>query len=483
MAVVAIVFVVVVAAIVVRRDGEPGPARSDVRLVVDRLGVRVPASFLGLSVEWDSVAAYAAPGGSGREGLLGLLAPVRRAARSPLALRVGGDSTDQAWWNPAGRRPRPPTVLQDLGPATLDDVAWLARGLGGPVTLGVNLALRDTGNATELVRQARRRLPAGSLAALEIGNEPDLYATGRTFARGGHVHRRLVKDPNYNLDDYARDAGAYLRALAPVAGGATLVAGGFATGAWWPALPDLLRGWNGRAGALAAHLYALPDCDGPAPSPDWLAGRAASRLRAATLQPLLNIARRERLPVRVAELGSAACGGRPGLSDSPAAALWTADTLLALLREGVKGADLHTWAGADYAPFARAGSSFRGRPPLTGMLAFARAAPSGSRLVRTITDGALRGGATVTPSGTVRMLLIAPRATTATVRLTVAGGQAQQGPCASVWIAPRTSSRVCPDRDGAYAVALSAMSMAVLTVRSVPGAPGGAPLRPVRPRA
>jgi hypothetical protein len=472
-AVVVAIGLVVVA--VAHRGGGHGPARADVRLVVDRLGPRVPASFIGLSIEWDSLAAYARSGARGRAELLRLLDPVRRAAKSPLALRVGGDTTDQAWWDPSGRRPRPRTVLQALGPGTLDDVAWLARGLGGPVTLGVNLALRDPGNATALIRAARRRLPAGSLAALELGNEPDLYTSGRVFTRGGHVHRRVVKDPNYDLDDYTRDAGAYARALTPVAGGAALVGGGFAKPGWWPALPDLLRRSDGRVGALSGHLYALPRCDGPTPSPAWLASRAASRLRAASLQPLLDIGRREHVPVRVTELGSAPCGGRPGLSDAPAAALWTADTLLALLREGVSGADLHTWAGAAYAPFVVSGSGVRPRPPLTGMLAFARAAPSGSRLVRTIAGGAVRGGATVDRAGTVRALLIAPRAATATVRLTVAGGTARRGPCASVWralpsgaSAPSLPARVCPDAAGGYAVPLPAMSMAVLTVGSAP---------------
>jgi hypothetical protein len=469
-----VVAIGVVAVAVTRHGGGHQPAQADVRLVVDRLGRQVPASFVGLSIEWDSLAAYAGSGTRARAELLRLLAPVRRAAGSPLALRVGGDSTDQAWWDPSGRRPRPPTVLQALGPGTLDEVAWLARGLGGPVTLGVNLALRDPANATALVRAARRRLPSGSLAALELGNEPDLYTTGRVFTRGGHVHRRVVKDPNYDLDDYMRDAGAYARALAAVAGGAALVGAGFAGPAWWPALPDLLQRSGGRIDALAAHLYALPRCDGPTPSPAWLASRAASRARAASLQPLLDIGRREHVPVRVGELGSAPCGGRPGLSDAPAAALWTADMLLALLREGVSGADLHTWAGAAYAPFVVSGSTVRPRPPLTGMEAFARAAPSGSRLVRTIAGGAVRGGATVDRAGTVRALLIAPRAATATVRLTVAGGDVRRGRCASVWralppgtaraSAPSLPARVCPDAAGAYAIPLPAMSMAVLTV-------------------
>lgn len=468
-ALVAAAAVVVVAVLLVRGgdDGARGPASGSARIVVDRLGPTVPRSFLGLSMEWDTLNAYA---GRRPDALLRLLAPVGRAAGSPLGLRIGGDTGDQAWWNPGGRRPKPPTVLQDIGPATLDDVAWLARGLGGPVTLGVNLALRDPANAVALVRAARARLPEGALAGIEIGNEPDLYTHGRTFTRGGHVHRRLTKDPNYNLDAYARDTDAYLRALEPVAGGAALTVAGFAKPAWWPALPGLLDRWGGRADALAGHLYAQPNCEAPTPSPSWLTSRAASRTRVASLSPLLRIGRDERLPVSVSELNTAACGGRPGLTDQPVAALWTADTLMALVRAGARSADLHTWAGAAYAPFVvGADGRVAARPPLAGLLAFARAAPSGSRLARTITSGAVRGGTTVSADGTVRLLLITRRQATASFRVTRAGSTtARRTECATVWQTPpsgrATTVRRCPAADGTFSLPMPATSIAVVTI-------------------
>lgn len=467
----AAIAVAIVLVVLVARGGDEGPkgpASGSARLVVDRLGRQVPASFLGLSMEWDTLNAYA---GRRPQELMHLLAPVRQAAGSPLGLRIGGDTGDQAWWNPGARKPRPKTVLQDVGPATLDDIAWLARGLGGPVTLGVNLALRDPANAAMLVRAARARLPKDALAGIEIGNEPDLYTHGRTFVRGGHVHVRLTKDPNYNLDSYARDAGAYLKALDPVAGDAALTVAGFAKPGWWPALPGLLKAWEGRASALAGHLYAQPNCEAPTPSASWLAGRGSSRSRAASLAPLLEIGRETGLPVTVSEFNSAACGGRPGLSDAPVAALWTADTLMALAREGVRAVDLHTWEGAAYAPFVvGADGHVTARAPLTGLLAFARAAPSGSRFVRTVTSGAVRGGATVDRKGTVRLLLITRRAANATFRLTRTGStKALETGCATAWQArgttPARTTRVCPGADGTLTIAMPAMSLAVVTLR------------------
>src|SRR3954469_17817020 len=129
-----------------------------------RLGRAVPRSYLGLSVEWDSVEAYARHAGTLRR----TLAPLARSQRG-LALRIGGDSEDQSWWNPRGRR-RPRRVLHNITPRTLDAVAALRDAAGGrPLTLGLNLALRDPANALALTRAARARTDVDTV---ELGNEP-----------------------------------------------------------------------------------------------------------------------------------------------------------------------------------------------------------------------------------------------------------------------------------------------------------------------
>src|SRR4051794_36217336 len=207
------------------RAVEAHPSRApSVLVAVDpaRAGRAVPRAFLGLSIEWDSVRAYAGPSGARTAGLRALLAPLV-ARTGGVALRIGGDTADQAWWNPR-HRPPPGSVLQDVTPATLDDVAWLARGLRGPVTLDVNLPLGDPYNALALARAARRRLPRGSLETLEIGNEPDLYTRGRVFHVPGHVHRRLRKRVRYDAAAYRRDVTPYLDVLSrrpPPAAGAS----------------------------------------------------------------------------------------------------------------------------------------------------------------------------------------------------------------------------------------------------------------------
>jgi hypothetical protein len=432
--------------------------RALVRIDRTRPGRTVPRAFLGLSIEWDSVEPYAGPPGRRRAGLRALLAPLARRTGG-LALRIGGDTADQAWWNPRARR-RPPGVLQDITPATLDAVAWLARSARGPVTLDLDLALGDPRNARALARAAQRRLARGALDTLEIGNEPDLYTRARVFDVPGHVHRRLRKRALYGPGEYRRDVQPFLDVLsAPPRPAARLAVAGFAGPGWWRSLPGLLASSGGRVGALSGHLYALPRCGGRAPPASWLLTAKASRGRAASMAALVALGHRRRLPVRVTELNSAACGGRPGLSDSFVSALWLTDTLFALLREGVDQADVHTWAHARYAPFdVAAATRARARPPLAAMLAFARAAPPGSRLIAVGgTLDALRAWATIDPRGTVRVALIAPSA----VRAEVATGGTR---CGHAWVATagrRSMARLCPRR-GRMTIALPARSLAVL---------------------
>ncbi|MEA2444988.1 MAG: hypothetical protein QOJ12_2280 [Thermoleophilales bacterium] len=436
------------------------PTAATVSVRIDPHGSAIASSALGLSIEWDSVEAYTGPPGHRRAALARLLAGVARQAHSPLALRIGGDSGDQVWWNPTGRR-RPATVLQDVTPRTLGAVAWLARALRAPVTLGLNLALGDPANALALALAARRQLPPGSLEALEIGNEPDLYTLAHTFRVPGHVHRRLRKYARYGAERWIHDSARYLSVLRRGLGdGPRLSVAGFAGGGWWPALDRALPGPLRLAGAISGHLYALPSCSAPTPSMAWLLSPAASRGRVASLTSLAAIAGRQRLPLRVTELNSAACGGRAGLSERFGSALWLTDTLFALQRVGAQQTDVHTWLHARYAPFVPRGAGVDARPEFFGMLAFARAAPRGSRLAVTAVDQprGLRTWATVDDRGVTRVALIARAAVSANVRT------GHDAACADLWLVSAghgpSRRRVCPP----YRVRLAARSLAVLTV-------------------
>src|SRR6185312_4072435 len=135
---------------------------------------------------------------------------------------------------------------------------------------------------------------------------------------------------------------------------------------------------------------------------------------------------------------------------------------------------VHTFDGAVYAPFAVRGDAPVPRPPFYGMLAFAQAAPRGSRLVPVTVAGndRVRAWATIARDGTVRIALTtAVDARSVRVRIAVGAGR----PCATVrvtgapslaaadGIAERAPRTVCP-RGGAVALRVPGPSLSVVTL-------------------
>ena len=84
-------------------------------------------------------------------------------------------------------------------------------------------------------------MPPGLLAALEIGNEPDLYAQARTFRVGSRLITRGQPRPTgYAYPDYRAELQNVRGAVEAAAPGAPLAAGGFASASWEDNEDDLL---------------------------------------------------------------------------------------------------------------------------------------------------------------------------------------------------------------------------------------------------
>ena len=145
------------------------------------------------------------------------------------------------------------------------------------------------------------------------------------------------------------------------------------------------------------------------------------------------------------------------------------------MRAGADRAAVHTFDGAVYAPFARRGPGAEARPPFFGMLAFARAAPRGTRLVPVrIAGGSGRVGRGRRRRATGRCgSRSSPASTRGAVRVRIATGPGR--PCATVrvtsapalaartGIADRAPRTVCP-RGGALPVEVPGPSLSVVTL-------------------
>ncbi|MBV9001572.1 MAG: hypothetical protein JO304_21125 [Solirubrobacterales bacterium] len=88
------------------------------------------------------------------------------------------------------------------------------------------------------------------------------------------------------------------------------------------------------------------------------------------------------LKFRLTELNSVTCGGKPGVSNTFATALWAPDALFTAMRAGADGANLHVRESMINGPFAISGSGLYARPLLYGLLLFTRMLGPQARLVR-----------------------------------------------------------------------------------------------------
>ena len=101
------------------------PANADVVTVrATPEGNPVPAGFVGVSLEYRTVAGSERPGASGADPVLAQLIRNLAPGQTPV-IRIGGDSTDWTLWPVPGMR-RPHGIIDTLSPARISRArAWL----------------------------------------------------------------------------------------------------------------------------------------------------------------------------------------------------------------------------------------------------------------------------------------------------------------------------------------------------------------------
>jgi hypothetical protein len=417
-------------------------------------GHTIPRDFLGLALEYRSIPAYT---GTDARTLNPVLAQLIRnlAPGGRPVLRVGGQSTDRTWWPVAGQR-RPLGVTYDLTSRWTAAMRTLAQATNAKLILSVGLEANrprlDQVEADELLRGIGRRY----LDALEIGNEPELYTItpwyvelgGRPAPWYSHVGTPVfARGPGYDPRAFLDDFDRALRALpnVPVAGPDTgLISwlGGFRSA--------MTR--SSRVRIVTWHAYGLNQCVLDPTSPLYptvsnLLTRLASRAIVNRISPYVRAAHAAGESFRIDEMNSVTCNGRTGVSDSFASALWAMDALFAIASDGVDGVNIHTFQGAANGlfDFDRAHGSWEAavHPLYYGVLAFAQAAPPGSRLLRVAGGGGAdgRAWATLGSDHRVRVLLINDSPFSSALAVVRTGGGS----------APATVERLRAAGGGAYA--------------------------------
>ena len=373
-------------------------------------GRMIPGGFLGLSFEYRAIEPYAGvdPAATNPvfEQLIRNLSP-----RYPPVVRIGGDSTDWTWW-PVPGVPRPPGVNYTLTDRWLQVTSAFTHAVGAHVIFGINLEADSTLLAVAEARALIAGVGRGSIAALEPGNEPELYGAFGWYstADGRSIPGR---PPGWNFPAFVRDFSSFTRVLppAPIAGPTT---GGPRWLVHWPQFFAA----EPRVHLATLHRYPLHACTEPRggpgyPTVDHLMSDLSSGALAAITTPYVRIAHARGLRLRVDEMNTISCGSVPAVGQSFASALWVMGVLFQMATIGVDGVNVHTYPDASYNlfSFSHVNGTWSGsvQPEYYGMLMFAQAAPPGSRLVTVSgVPKPIQAWATRAQDGTLRVLLINP---------------------------------------------------------------------------
>jgi Glycosyl hydrolase family 79 C-terminal beta domain len=372
-------------------------ATRQIDLAIDgnqRLGP-IPVDFMGLGYEISSIATPGLLSASNRV-YVGLL---RRLGKRGV-IRIGGNTSDYSSFAARATAVSAPKDTK-INEAGLRDLAGFLDATGWSLIWGLNLG---NGSVDDAVTEARAVAHAAGdrLLAFEIGNEPDLYV---------HEGHR----PRYSYEQYLAEYRRYKSAVH-----AALPRVGFAG-------PDAAgaTGWVERFAAdeghdlrlLTHHYYR--EGQNPASTADKLL-RPDPKL-AAMLDRLNAASKSSGVPYRICETNSFSGGGRPGVSDTFAAALWALDYLCVLAWHGADGVNMETGINqldfiSSYSPIvpATTGGSvpdrhghYRAAPEYYGMLAFAEAC-HGERVAVSYDAGAvnLTAYATVDADGTTALVIV-----------------------------------------------------------------------------
>ncbi len=352
------------------------------QVTLGRTSQPLPASFVGVSIEYSQMGIYA----NGGAPLDNVLDQIKPQDGTRLVLRIGGKSADHALW--ASSLLLEPVSAFEIGLPWLDELNEFVRRDGLRVMLDLNLAVHSSALEASFAQAVRAKLPRGRLAGLEIGNEPDLYWRQTDLDR-----ERVPSTPsstprnwstNYSATDYRNDYQAYARVLLRKVPGIQL--GGPEIISSKPQWLDAMEGLGRDTPQfLTIHRYASSTC-WPKTSPFYptiskLLNESSSTGLAQSVHEAAIFAHDHDQALRLTEVNSISCGGNRGVADSFATALWAPDALFEMVAAGTDSVDWHIRPNAINAPFHFTRKGVQAMPELYGLALFADMTRPGATVV------------------------------------------------------------------------------------------------------
>jgi hypothetical protein len=325
-----------------------GQSKARVALSIPReaTGPHVSMDFVGVSYEVQQLAdpTFFSAQNSG-------LIREFKALSSTGVLRLGGNTSEFAYWKPKPDSPEPehPQVREVVGepkahyyavtPEAVGNLAEFLQATGWNCVYGIGMGTNTDARAAEEAVFVAKTL-SDRLQYFQIGNEADLFD-------------RHLRDPKtWSTKTYLQEWLTLSRAIAGGVPAAKFGMPDVASNVSW--LTEIADEWPSienppHVTTLSHHYYF----GGPATNPEV---NIPNLLKPATMQKVQNTANiasaaasKMGARVRMTEGNTCYRGGKPGVSDVFAAALWSADYSLLLASNDYSGVNLHGGTGKSVA--------------------------------------------------------------------------------------------------------------------------------------
>ncbi len=285
-------------------------------------------------------------------------------------LRIGGNTSEYCFWKSdpqthgasansvegaldpdKGNKP-PRRVITEQAIRNLRD--FLDRLPGWSLIYGLNLGLGTPEMAAEEAAFVSR-VAGSKVLAFQMANEPDLF------------HKNGLRPASYNADQFITEWRRFFEAVrkrvpdAPFAGPDTAF-----NNDW---LVPFAKAFRNDVKFVSSHYYAEgPPNDPEMDIPRLLRPDPKLEREFAGLQQVM---RETGLPFRLAETNSCYGGGKEGVSDTFASALWGADYMFRIAQAGGIGVNFHGGGYGWYTPIpGTRAKGFEVRPLYYGMRLF-----------------------------------------------------------------------------------------------------------------
>ena len=274
-----------------------------------------------------------------------------KALSSTGVLRLGGNTSEFAYWKPTLDSPEPehPQVREVTGepkaqyyavtPVAVRNLAKFLQATGWTCLYGIGMGTNTPTRAAEEAVFVANTL-GNRLQYFQIGNEADLF------------DRHLRDSKTWSVKAYLEEWFALARAITARMSAAEFGMPDVAGTVSW--LTEIADRWPSiqappHVTTLTHHYYF----DGPATNPEV---NIPNLLKPTTMQRVQNTANiataaagKMGARVRMTEGNTCYRGGKPGVSDVFAAALWSADYSLLLATNDYSGVNLHGGTGKSVA--------------------------------------------------------------------------------------------------------------------------------------